>query len=349
MTLQMQPWSDRAPSVLFSLRDAEGRLVGTGSTPPVMITDDHKSNKPRTRDAQSASADEDAAADKTASVRGVGASQRGDTKKRSKPYERERKSRVASSSSPAAQHVVPALATPFFPTAPPSPANTSPPLSFASPSESAFLNGTLSPSALQRPFNIVPTFSPPQSTANPVSAAQLPYSQYPTLFSLSGPLSQPPLTPALPKIHRLIPATGPTHGGIEITVLGSNFDSPQLSCFFGGTRASSTQKWSDNTLVCILPPRATAGPVAVIVERSEDGAVSEEHDMTAGNIFTYMDESDRALYVFPWVCCSKLTFIAQHGACLASGWPKDDGQDRRSQECRIAHRWLHFDRFSYGE
>ena len=98
----------------------------------------------------------------------------------------------------------------------------------------------------------------------------------------------------LPKIHRLIPACGPTHGGIEVTILGANFcPSMQLNCVFGDVPSSSTQRWSDNTLVCVLPPRAVPGVVTVWLEGFE-----KDDDNISPSLFTYSDESDRALYVF---------------------------------------------------
>lgn len=97
----------------------------------------------------------------------------------------------------------------------------------------------------------------------------------------------------LPTIHRLIPNTGPMHGGIEVTILGANFHpSIALNCIFGDVVASSTQRWSENTLVCVLPPRATPGVVAVWFE----GFPKIDDPMSSpASLFTYLDESDRAL------------------------------------------------------
>ncbi|CCM01921.1 uncharacterized protein FIBRA_03993 [Fibroporia radiculosa] len=64
----------------------------------------------------------------------------------------------------------------------------------------------------------------------------------------------------------------------------------QLNCVFGGAISSSTQRWSDNTLVCLLPPSTNPGSVPVWF----DGMAKEE-DGTAPCIFTYKDETDRAL------------------------------------------------------
>lgn len=95
--------------------------------------------------------------------------------------------------------------------------------------------------------------------------------------------------PHLPRLHRLIPADGPIYGGSEVTVLGSNFYEG-LTCLFGENPAVPTHCWSPNTLLCILPPAASAGPV--VVSFKEHPLMLEGQDVV---LFTYFDESDRAL------------------------------------------------------
>lgn len=99
----------------------------------------------------------------------------------------------------------------------------------------------------------------------------------------------------LPNISKLIPGEGPTSGGIEVTVLGENFVDG-MTCFFGDVPASSTKVWGSNTLLCILPPSASPGPVAVSVKGAEpnDHSISEHHNRTL-QLFTYSDSTDRAL------------------------------------------------------
>ncbi|KAF8236615.1 hypothetical protein L208DRAFT_640558 [Tricholoma matsutake] len=148
----------------------------------------------------------------------------------------------------------------------------------------------------------------PLSLPTTASSVVMPTHPHPMPFMFFD--SHPPsdnVPPQLPIIHRLIPNMGPTHGGIEVTVLGSNFHpSLQLNCVFGDVSASSTQRWSDNTLVCVLPPRATAGVVAVWF----DGLPKVEDQTNAPPcLFTYADESDRALYVFRFVYLLALNHI----------------------------------------
>ncbi|KAG8935102.1 SPT3 Dosage dependent suppressor of Ty-induced promoter mutations-like protein [Tulasnella sp. 418] len=126
-----------------------------------------------------------------------------------------------------------------------------------------------------------------------------------TLAPLSGS-QQTNVGPPLPVIHRLIPCSGPMHGGIEVTILGANF-MPQHECVFGDVVATSTQLWSDNTLVCILPPSPCPGPVVVsfkgvpIVPGIGMGVMDGMMGlggMGSNNglqLFTYLDNTDRAL------------------------------------------------------
>ncbi|PWN36659.1 uncharacterized protein FA14DRAFT_169630 [Meira miltonrushii] len=98
----------------------------------------------------------------------------------------------------------------------------------------------------------------------------------------------------IPSISKLIPGEGPTSGGIEVTVLGENFVDG-LTCYFGDIPATSTRVWGSNTLLCLLPPSASPGPVAVTVK----GPGSQDHNVERFNnslqLFTYIDATDRAL------------------------------------------------------
>ena len=100
----------------------------------------------------------------------------------------------------------------------------------------------------------------------------------------------PSIQAPMPKISRLIPAEGPVHGGIEVIMLGENF-SPGLEVLFGDVPAASTQAWGANTLMCILPPSPSPGPVVV-------GFKNLQMHMGGGvglQLFTYLDTSDKAL------------------------------------------------------
>jgi hypothetical protein len=321
------------------MMDDAGRIVGAGTSRPIMITDDHKSSSggPISRHASMvphifAGVDTewpsagvvDMTEMRAPSKRKQTPAAKESTKaarKRAKPYNTNNRSKtsretsVSSSSSPATSHS--ALPPTRSPTPPYNSAQASsqPQLTLfqghelepgVSPSETMLtgrdqvsdiftgLDALMPQLATPKPETHPSPTQPSSSSAHftPQGSAVMPHNPMPFIFFDPGP--PPPISSLpLPKIHRLIPACGPTHGGIEVTVLGANFHpSVQLNCVFGDTIASSTQRWSDNTLVCVLPARPTAGVVAVWF----DGCPKEE-DGTPPSLFTYSDESDRALYV----------------------------------------------------
>ncbi|KAH9992615.1 hypothetical protein BJV77DRAFT_1060383 [Russula vinacea] len=330
--------------VHFTMSDHTGRVVGTGTTHPIMITDDHKSTGANAKHSYPAEIGwSQVPGDATPSVKATSYKRKhshthevtlDQGKKRLKINafgasrgelkEMSRRSSSGSLTSPSVfTSALPTRATTpsqlassgppshFCRTAPPSPPASdsfvvpkaegslpSPKSSVASPrSESASLDTSemlLSTQSLSsvHPSTFLPT-APPSPVAmsvpqyqllqEPLASAPLPFMFFP---------EPPSLTPVpQPRIHRLIPSSGPIIGGIEVTILGSNFHpSLQLDCLFGDVMASSTQRWSDNTLVCILPPRQTSGVVAVWFN-----GMQKDDDGTPPCLFTYTDESDRAL------------------------------------------------------
>ncbi|KAF1800921.1 hypothetical protein FB192DRAFT_1437268 [Mucor lusitanicus] len=91
-----------------------------------------------------------------------------------------------------------------------------------------------------------------------------------------------------PAMKRLIPNEAPTSGGIEITILGTNFR-PGMTVMFGDRPAANIQYWSPNTLICTLPPATQPG--AVVVSFKEAPPTDKSDVM----VFTYLVETDRAL------------------------------------------------------
>ncbi|KAH7925511.1 hypothetical protein BV22DRAFT_1010998 [Leucogyrophana mollusca] len=310
--------------VHFTMMDHSGRVVGTGTTPPIMITDDHKSTMKSSGGfnpiaespvdwSQLAQVAE--APDKRAPSKRKSTSTKAQPKKRAKPYDAASRSTSVKFSREAS---VTSLTSPI--NSPSTLPSTSPNTRSPTPSH---LPQSLSTLSFSQIIDEPPTHSdadmldPVQSIApidtsehlpSPVTSsitspivAPAPQSALPMSNLLSSqsmpflffnPGSPPPVSSLpLPKIHRLIPSSGPTHGGIEVTILGENFHPViQLNCVFGGVTASSTQRWSDNTLVCVLPPRATPGVVAVWFDGIDKG-----NDPSLPSLFTYRDESDRAL------------------------------------------------------
>ena len=311
--------------------DNSGRVVGTGMSRPIMITDDHKtsSNKPPELITNFSALDHPdwsqvggtlndilPIADLRApSKRRKELSSTTNTKKRPKPYDSNGKpNRVSREGSLASQPSPPTAFSPLpttrdstlsvvqntIPSDPPGPLPHHHPM---------LASETSSPDSLATPLDQGSDVYMPEAEANfslSDKSPTLPHSLSPSDLMIQPSLphsmsfmffdraqSGQSMQAQIPTIHRLIPSMGPTHGGIEVTVLGANFHpSVQLNCVFGDVTASSTQRWSDNTLVCVLPPRATPGVVTVWFEGVPK---TDDQSKTPQSLFTYSDESDRAL------------------------------------------------------
>ncbi|KAF9227355.1 hypothetical protein BS17DRAFT_747806 [Gyrodon lividus] len=331
----------------FTMMDHNGRIIGTGMTPPIMITDDHKSTiksgvvpfNPliEAEVDWSRSPQAEASTDNGAPSKRTCGNGKGQLKKRAKPYDLAgrsnpvRFSREASVASLSSSVNSPSMQPSTSPnTRSPTPSHLPQPLSplvrdsapalqlptlttdaesilpsFSSNGRSSVLGGISGAAVFSSP-NGISTISTKQlhsssDTHTPPVAGPTPQPSQllstlvpprPMPFMFFNPGSPPPIMSLpVPRIHRLIPASGPTHGGIEVTILGENFHPAiQFNCVFGDVVASSTQRWSDNTLLCVLPPRSTPGVVAVWFEGFDNTKNS-----SLPSLFTYTDESDRAL------------------------------------------------------
>ena len=308
--------------VNMQMLDHAGRVVAFGQTKPIMITDDHKTAALHSRNADYAGDTNwpqlASSSYKASGIDGRNPGRRakkdlGAGKRRPKPYDTTSKptrpSREGSTSS------LPSPSTPYSQlpgTRSPTPSNLF--SQFLTPDTLTSMRGTAAASSCSSPDHSTPGLNqdlgmfPTDNTGHMQQGPYVPEIAQMTL-PLASTVDQPNLviphphpmffestgvtrpTPGhAPTIHRLIPNMGPTHGGIEVTVLGSNFHATDLTCMFGGVPASSTQRWSDNTLVCILPPRSTPGVVAVWIDKHQ-----EEQASAVTCLFTYSDESDRTL------------------------------------------------------
>lgn len=92
-------------------------------------------------------------------------------------------------------------------------------------------------------------------------------------------------------ISKVVPGEGPLHGGVDVTVLGTGFHNG-LTVLFGSTPATATQYWNSNTLVVILPPGTTPGPVVVSFKDQQGVVANGDRPLP---IFVYKDESERTL------------------------------------------------------
>ncbi|KAH8107797.1 hypothetical protein BXZ70DRAFT_912659 [Cristinia sonorae] len=350
-------------NVHFTMLDHNGRIVGSGTTRPIMITDDHKSTGVNAKNNQAHTADTSPNPEWPYGTvgdlpdAGAGAKRKNSradttdrTKKRTKPYDSTTRSgkslrrRGSNASMGSVQSPLPSAVGTRAPTRSSTPAQilqngsmmqsvdqvaSSEPIDAAAAEAAATilaaLENPISPrdDAATNAFEdiLMPdvssqleldldshTFSLDELTnssffhTEPASTSML-SDHLPTLspsiqnqaavsYMLFNNDPPPPLTGLPPpKIHRLIPAMGPTYGGIEVTVLGANFHpAMQLNCVFGDLVSSSTQRWSENTLVCILPPSTSPGVVGVWFD-----GVEKQDDGTPPVLFTYTDETDRAL------------------------------------------------------
>lgn len=97
-----------------------------------------------------------------------------------------------------------------------------------------------------------------------------------------------------PIIHKIIPAEGPKAGGIEVTVLGKGFTNGGLEVMFGTQRATTTTYWGESSLVCLLPPSPTTGPVVVSIKQprmADPTPIVGKHQP----IFRYIDDDEEQL------------------------------------------------------
>ncbi|KAF9354653.1 SPT3 Dosage dependent suppressor of Ty-induced promoter mutations-like protein [Mortierella sp. AD094] len=136
-------------------------------------------------------------------------------------------------------------------------------------------------------------------TTNPLAAAPsvLSPTSIPTMSSILGLPSSLAMVPPgfiVPRMSRLIPNSGPCFGGIEVTILGSNFYAG-LTAMFDTAPALPTQFWSPNTLICILPPRIQPGTTVVTFKEHPAITLPQTGDVNEMMLFTYVDESDKAL------------------------------------------------------
>lgn len=93
----------------------------------------------------------------------------------------------------------------------------------------------------------------------------------PNAFTLqSGPTSAGPQPSSdtdvkpQPIINKVVPAEGPTSGGIEVSIYGQNF-TPGMEVMFGDRAATATTYWGEKALCCVLPPSMTMGACHVTI------------------------------------------------------------------------------------
>lgn len=277
------------------MRDHKGNVIATGLSPPILITDDHKSTRQK---------------------KGTNTSTPCIQRKRTRSSCMEDEHR---SKSPRSQHPV---TTPSLTSSRPGSLSPLPLLADSQLLHSAPSSALPTPCDERRLSSLFDA-----NCCNDNSSAMLPISStqphpleqqhhhhhhnhHPTATavvpscyispSLLHQQQQP--TKPRPQLDRLVPAHGPTYGGSEVTILGSGFYRG-ITCLFG-EHAATTIYWNPNTLVCILPPAVQPGPVvvsfkehSVVLDRSSNNTITQSHGAEKQvPIFTYQDTNDNALF-----------------------------------------------------
>lgn len=101
---------------------------------------------------------------------------------------------------------------------------------------------------------------------------------------ISTPLDTNQRSP--PMIHKVIPGEGSKMGGSEVTILGAGFHRG-LEIYFGTVKAVTTTYWGESSLVCLLPPAASAGIVQVRCQGTQGQFLSN-----TPVFFRYLDDSE---------------------------------------------------------
>lgn len=251
-------------SVEFTIRNNKGQEIAKGSSPPILITDDHKSTRHKGR-------------------------------------KRSRASMVADTTTSSSTDDLSDKGT-FTPPACITPRRISyggPSSSSSSPSTASSVNSFFDfmvPGSLPTPKGDDEKMNHRHSNSRRTSCSFFGDVSPMTTTAATGKSLIPTLmatrhhseNSSNPQVDRLVPSQGPIYGGVEVTILGSGFYQG-LTCFFGEHEAE-TIYWNPNTLVCVLPPNAHPGPVVVTFK--SHSLVLEGHDVP---LFTYHDANEQAL------------------------------------------------------
>jgi hypothetical protein len=245
--------------IYFEMLDHTGKKVAEGLSPPILITDDHKSNKVKAGSKRRRTTNDTgceivaAALPPALSEGGINALN----------WIKSFQFGNSSYAEPKVENQ-----------------DNYPPISSAS--------STASESNNMKPSIMTPTHQS-QQFLFPVPAQQQNQQSQQQQYQLQQPLTlQQQQLQQAPVMKRLIPNEGPSSGGIEITILGVDFR-PGLTVMFGDKPATNIQYWSPNTLICTLP--AATQPGAVVVSFKESPPANKTDVM----VFTHLVETDRAL------------------------------------------------------
>ncbi|KAH7377198.1 hypothetical protein B0T11DRAFT_347626 [Plectosphaerella cucumerina] len=134
--------------------------------------------------------------------------------------------------------------------------------------------------------NVLSPIGPPPSLAQAYSA------QLPTMTAAPTQPLQNQSPPPPPCIHKIIPGEGLKMGGIEVTILGSNF-TQELVVYFGDAKAITTTYWGDSSLVCLLPSSFGPGVVPVTLRHMHSAHLPFTFHLN--HFFRYLDDEERQI------------------------------------------------------
>lgn len=312
--------------VYFVVKDHTGRVVARTFTEPIMITDDHKTSSANarrkamtsssTQPVSSANVSDNSLSGSPTNEYGFSESANPRKRKMSPKYARQPTNSITSPeprrqsepqrpprAAPVATSAVSVKPEPFY--------RAFDEANFATRSHNVESFGfpaysSSTPLAFQPREPREPALSShassPMSHASPPSNASTPESSHSMTPAVSvrrstkGSVSSASALPTqststeTPSLQRLIPTEGPIRGGIEVTILGNAFRQG-LTVMFGDQPAVKTHIWNESTIVAVLPPAATSGPVVVRLRSVTETNSSNENL----KLFTYIDDTDRQL------------------------------------------------------
>ncbi|KAI8888983.1 hypothetical protein K501DRAFT_171957, partial [Backusella circina FSU 941] len=273
--------------IRFTMRNHLGVVVAAGDSPPIMITDDHKSPKTRVTSRKRRRGECELVSEDNALATPVSSrpgSCCGSTPDEYTPIE-----------TPFSSHYDNGLE--YF-----SRSRTPSDNSYSSASVPHHLN---SPLLTPNEDEIISTNTHLHNSSGSWNEIVNPYRnvQYPMLdistmrqnrmatsdfpYPMTSPSSSPQTSSQMPvSLERIAPSQGPTHGGIEVTIVGNGFHQGLTLMF--GDRAATTICWSPSSMVCVLPPSENTGPVVVSFR---------EHPMSNNEVplFNYYNSGNKEL------------------------------------------------------
>jgi hypothetical protein len=217
---------------MFTLRDSQRRIVGHGTSTPILIIDSRKNGHKRS-----------------------------DVPPRRRPLRRER-GFTAERKVSTMRRVHPDITAPGYIASAAQPGRT-PEFQVSEPINTT--NNYPQPPASDGPLTHASREDAIRAAADLLQQSGVPeFPSSPPDESITNLLQAPEPQPQIPEIQVVIPSSGPLSGGIEVTVLGTNFDRSHI-CVFGDVVAKTTW-WNSGALRCIVPPSTVPGPVVITVQ-----------------------------------------------------------------------------------